>query len=61
MATRWLDSQIGWGEDKIEGRHNLIIVLSEYYVDYMNRKGWSLCYYARGGGGENIFIDVCIG
>ena len=38
MATRGLDSQIGWG-DKIQGRHILIISLSEHHVDYMNRKG----------------------
>ena len=25
---------------KIEGRHISIIALSEYHVDYMNRKGW---------------------
>ena len=37
MATRGLDSQIGgWG--KIEGRHILIIAMSELYVNYMNRK-----------------------
>ena len=24
---------------KIEGRHILIIAMSEHYVDYMNRKG----------------------
>ena len=24
---------------KIEGRHILIIAMSEYHVDYMNRKG----------------------
>ena len=48
MATRGLDSQIGWG-GKIEGRHILIIALSEHHVDYMNRKGWSFRYYAGGG------------
>ena len=37
MATRGLDSQI-WG-GKIEGRHILIIAMSEHHVDYMNRKG----------------------
>ena len=63
MATRGLDSQIrgggwGWGEGKIEGRHILIIALSEHHVDYMNRKGWSLRYDAGGGG---IFTDVFIG
>ena len=62
MATRGLDSQIrrgwgwGWGEGKIEGRHILIIALSEHHVDYMNRKGWSLRYYAVGG----IFTDMYI-
>ena len=67
MATRGLDSQIRGGgglgmgdvEGKIEGRHILIIALSEHHVDYMNRKGWSLRYYAGGGGG--IFTDVYIG
>ena len=43
MATRGLDSQIGgWGGGggaKIEGRHILIIAMSEHHVDYMNRKG----------------------
>ena len=43
MATRGLDSQIeGWGGvgvGKIEGRHILIIDMSEHHVDYMNRKG----------------------
>ena len=60
MATRGLDSQIvgGGGEGKIEGRHNLIIALSEHHVDYINRKGSSLRCYAGGGG---IFIDVYIG
>ena len=56
MATRGLDSQIGGGgrgggQGKVEGRHILIIALSEHHVDYMNRKGWSLRYYAGG----NIF------
>ena len=59
MATRGLDSQMGGGgggggEGKIEDRHTLIIALSEHHVDYMNRKGWSLRYYAGGGG---IFTD----
>ena len=45
MATRGLDSQIGGGGGKIEGRHILIIALSEHHVDYMNPKRWSLCYY----------------
>ena len=48
----------GGGGGKIEGRHNLIIALSEHHVDYMNRKGWSLRYYA---GGRGIFTDVYIG
>ena len=57
MATRGLDSQIGgWGEGKIEGRHILIIALSEHHVDYMNRKGWSLRYYAGGGA---FFLPMC--
>ena len=38
MATRGLDSQIGGGGGKIEGRHILIIAMSER-VDYTNRKG----------------------
>ena len=64
MATRGLDSKIGWGgggggrKGKIEGRHILIIALSEHHVDYMNLKGWSLRYYAWGGGD---FTDVYIG
>ena len=44
MATRGLGAQIGgggggggWG--KIEGRHILIIAMSEHHVDYMDRKG----------------------
>ena len=42
MATRGLDSQMGGGGGgggKIEGRHILIIAMSEHHVDYMNRKG----------------------
>ena len=40
MATRGLDSQIGGGGGgKIEGRHILIIAMSEHHVYYMNRKG----------------------
>ena len=49
MATRGLDFQIGGqggGAGKIDGRHILIIALSEHHVDHMNCKGWSLCYYA---------------
>ena len=38
MATRDLGAQMGGG-DKIEGRHILIIAMSEHHVDYMNRKG----------------------
>ena len=41
----------GGGGGKIEGRHILIIFLSEHHIDYMNRKGWSLRYYAGAGGG----------
>ena len=37
MATRGLGAQM-WGS-KIEGRHILIIAMSEHHVDYMNRKG----------------------
>ena len=55
MATRGLDSKMGrGGEGKIEGRHILIIALYEHHIDYMNRKGWSLRYYAGG----DIFTDV---
>ena len=42
MAKRGLDSQMGCrggGGGKIEGRHILIIAMSEHHVDYMNRKG----------------------
>ena len=52
MATRGLGSQIGGGGEKIEGGHILIIALSEHHVDYMNRKGWSVRYYAGEGGGH---------
>ena len=38
----------GGGGCKIEGRHILIIALSEHHVDYMNRKGWSFRYYPGG-------------
>ena len=38
MATRGLGAQMGGG-GKIEGRHILIIAMSEHHVDYMNRKG----------------------
>ena len=37
MATRGVGAQMGGG--KIEGRHILIIAMSEHHVDYMNRKG----------------------
>ena len=59
MASRGLFSQIGegGGGGKIEGRHILIIALSEHHFDYMNREGWLLRYYA---GGEDIFTDVYI-
>ena len=53
MATRRLDSQMrggGGGGGKIEVRHILIIALSEHHVDNINRKVWSLRYYAGGGG-----------
>ena len=57
MATRGLDSQIGWGGGGVRwGRQILIIALSEHHVDYMNRKGWSLRYYAGGGG---AFSPMC--
>ena len=37
MATRGLDSELGeGGGGKIEGRHILIIALSEHHVDYTN-------------------------
>ena len=39
MATRSLGAQIWGGGGKIEGRHILIIAMSEHHVDYMNRKG----------------------
>ena len=56
MATRGFDSQIGGG-GKIEGRHIVIIALSEHHVDYMNHKGWSLRNYAGGAGGA--FSPMC--
>ena len=37
----------GGGGGKIEGRHILIIAMSEHHVDYMNRKGGHR-YYAGG-------------
>ena len=40
MDTRGLGAQIGGGGGgKIEGKHILIIAMSEHHVDYMNRKG----------------------
>ena len=40
MATRGLNSQMGGGGGgKIQGRHILIIAMSEHHIDYMNRKG----------------------
>ena len=59
MATRGLDSQIGGGgggAGKIEGRPILIIALSEHHVDSMDRKGWSLCYYAGGTFSTDVYI-----
>ena len=38
IATRGLGAQMGGG-GKIEGRHILIIAMSEHHVDYRNRKG----------------------
>ena len=55
----WIPT-LGGGGGKTEGRHILIIALSEHHVNYMNRKGWSLRYYAEGGG-EGHFTDVYIG
>ena len=49
---------MGGGGGKIEGRHILIIDLSEHHVDYMNRKGWSFRYYAGGVGG-GTFSPMC--
>ena len=37
MATRGLAAKMGGGGGKIEGRHILIIAMSEHHVDYMNR------------------------
>ena len=45
-----------WG--KTEGRHISIIALSEYHVDYMNRKGW---YYVIMQGDPFHRRDVYIG
>ena len=60
MATRGLDSQIWWGGGggggKIEGRHILIIALSEYH-DYMNsaKGGHSVIMQGRGSGTFSSF------
>ena len=55
MATRGLDSQIGGGGCKIEGRRILIIAMSKHHVDYMNRQGGHsvICR------GEGIFSPMC--
>ena len=47
---------VGEGGGKIKGRHILFIALSEHHVDYMNRKGWPLRYYAGGGG----YLHRCV-
>ena len=56
FSYQWLQEVwiLKFGGGKIEGRHILIIALSEHHVDYMNRKGWSLRYYAEGGGGGHF-------
>ena len=53
MATRGLGAQMGGGRGggKIEGRHILIIAMSEHHVDYMNRKGGHSVIMQGGGGG----------
>ena len=43
---------------KIDGRHISVIALSEYHVDYMNRKGW---YSGIMQGGPFHRCDVYIG
>ena len=55
MATRGLGAQMGGGGGKIEGRHILIIAMSEHHVDYMNRKG-SHSVIMQG----DLFTDVYI-
>ena len=55
LATRGLDSQIGGGGDKIEGRHILIIAMSEHHVDYRNRKGGH-SVIMQGGGPFHGFV-----
>ena len=59
MATRGLGSQMwgGGGVCKIEGRHILIIAMSEHHVDYMNRKGGHSVIMQGGGGGT--FSPMC--
>ena len=44
------------GEGKIEGRHILIIAMSEHHVDYMNRKGGHSVIMQGG----DLFTDVYI-
>ena len=50
MATRGLGAQPGGGGGgKIEGRHILIIAMSdEHHVDYMNRKGGHSIFMQEG-------------
>ena len=57
MATRGLDSQIGGGGGggKIEGRHILIIAMSEHHADYLNRKGGHSVFIQG-----DLFTDVYI-
>ena len=54
MATRGLGAQMGGG--KIEGRHILIIAMSEHHVDYMNRIKVVTPLFCRG----DLFTDVYI-
>ena len=59
MATRGLDSLI-MGGGKIEGRHILIIALSDHHVDYMNLKRVVTPLLCRGGGGGGAtFSSMC--
>ena len=59
---QWLQEvwilKLGGGGGKIEGRHILIIAMSEHHVDYMNRKGVHSVIMQGGGGG--LFTDVYI-
>ena len=56
MATRDLGAQMGGrGGGKIEGRHILIIAMSEHHVDYMNRKGGHSVIMQGGG----TFSPMC--